>query len=277
METWRIVQTPHLPGSFNMAIDQTIANFVSEGRVRSTLRFFSWRPFCLSLGYHQSTEDVDFPACRKNGVDVVRRPTGGKAVFHAAEFTYSVIADASSCVFGDSIAATFHLLAGWLTAGLADLGVAAEVSPVQNVTVKQDIFKNPSCFSSTSDYEISVQGKKLIGSAQRRRQNVMLQHGSLLSGTLYLNVAGLLHQSAQKRRNMREYLAAHTICLKQLIAPVPDFETIAAALTYAWREKIKVAKVQADLSGEEWLQAKKLQPEFEVKAAKRAQWHHPGK
>jgi len=162
----------------NMAVDEAILRTVSAAKSPPTLRFYSWAPPSISVGYFQnSLTDVNVEVCRKLGIDVVRRLTGGRAVLHDKELTYSVICPENDPHFPDNILGTYKIISSCLIRGLSYLGLDVSLTPF----VKK-IGKNaPSaCFSSPSHYEITVAGKKLIGSAQRRGEGVFLQHGSIL-------------------------------------------------------------------------------------------------
>ena len=161
-----------------MALDQELVKSVAEGISPPVIRFFGWNPPAVSLGYNQKKADLDIDACRRAGFDVVRRPTGGRAVLHQDEFTYSVIAPESDRLIGGTILETYQSIAAGLLAGLKKLGVPAEM--VKSSPPAAATQGSPLCFAAAGRYEISASGKKLIGSAQRRINGVILQQGSLL-------------------------------------------------------------------------------------------------
>jgi len=264
MEDWRVLITPQLPGALNMAIDQTIANFVSRGESPNTVRFYDWKPFCLSLGYHQKIKDVNLYECKKRNIDVAKRPTGGKAVFHATELTYSVIGSSSSKIFRKTISETFQILAEWLLKFLSDFGVEIELAPRLESEMKQKLFRNPSCFSSASDYEITVKGKKLIGSAQRRWSDGFLQHGSFLLDDDYLQVVELLKQPVESRKKMLSYLENHTIYLSKLVPNVPCFDEILKIMIEAWQKHFNVNVSLGKFTNSEIDQTEIIQQNFDL-------------
>lgn len=166
-----------------MSIDEELLNRAQTENAAPVLRFYTWDPPAVSLGRFQKLEEaVDATACRRRGFDIVRRPTGGRAVLHKAELTYSVIARVDNPLFPPDVLGTYKVIAEGLLAGLANLGIKAEMvskaGRLGHLVEKNS--KNPSCFSSPSWYEIVVNGKKIIGSAQRRLSNAFLQHGSIL-------------------------------------------------------------------------------------------------
>ena len=174
---WRlIVDTDMRTGAENMALDEAIMEAVAAGDSPPTLRFYQWAPPCLSLGKRQPLDGVDLAACRADGVDVVRRATGGWAILHTDELTYSVVLRPDDPRVSGAILDTYRTLSQGLIAGLRFLGADAEMNPVipggaQNTSA--------ACFEVPSAYEITLGGRKLIGSAQTRPAGKVLQHGSL--------------------------------------------------------------------------------------------------
>lgn len=183
MSVWRLLVTEPLDGASNMALDEALLLARIGGGAPPTLRFFSWNPPAISLGYGQRLDArINVDVCRRLGVGLVRRPTGGSAIYHDAlerEVTYSVVARAGDFDGSGDLLETYRWIGMGLTAGLRGLGVAAELVPVR----PSDPFAMPAfCFARTGSYEIEVDGKKLVGSAQRRQAGAFLQHGSVLLG-----------------------------------------------------------------------------------------------
>jgi lipoate-protein ligase A len=166
-----------------MAVDEAILRAVVAGLVPPTLRLYAWEPGCLSLGRSQTVADVDASAVQETGYDLVRRPTGGKAVLHVDELTYSVVAPAEEPRLAGPVVESYRRVSAGIVRGLERLGVAG-------VAVDRRADGNrpagPVCFEVPSDYEIALRGRKLVGSAQMRVQGGVLQHGAL---PLYGDVA----------------------------------------------------------------------------------------
>jgi len=175
---WRLLVDPPTSGAWNMAVDEALLEGVAAGRSPATLRFYTWTPACLSLGYFQSFGIVDLDGCRARGVDVVRRPTGGRAILHDRELTYSVTLPASVLGHDAGIVPSYHRLSLALQAGLQDLGVPATLAPAAAAPAADD--QGPVCFDRPSAHEILLGGRKLVGSAQVRRDGALLQHGSIV-------------------------------------------------------------------------------------------------
>ena len=185
MSTWRLIDSGPNSGAFNMAEDEKLLEQAATEAAGPLLRLYTWDPPAVSLGRFQIMETAVRPeACAKLGINIVRRVTGGRAVLHNQELTYSVVARTDDPLFPNDVLGTYKVIAAGLLAGLGNLGIHAEMVSRSNrhaVLVKKDA-KDPSCFSSPSWYEILVKGKKIIGSAQRRVPGAFLQHGSILIG-----------------------------------------------------------------------------------------------
>lgn len=189
---WRLIKDSYHTGFMNMAIDEAIMIAHREGLVPPTIRFYQWSPPAVSLGYFQDLKkEINVEACQDLGIDIVRRPTGGKAVLHDKELTYSFIIKESHPLVNDSILETYKKISGGIIRGLSYLGIKADLVPL-----REKLKSTPSgneakskiphsdiesiCFSVPSQYEVQVKGKKIVGSAQVRKREIVLQHGSLL-------------------------------------------------------------------------------------------------
>lgn len=179
---WRWLNTGIADGATNMAIDEAILRAVAQGLAPPTLRLYAWEPPCLSLGQAQSASEVDWEACAARGYTVVRRPTGGRAILHTDELTYSVTAPEIEPRVEGGIVESYRRLSEGLLEGLRLMGVPGieahhpEAGPAQS---PNNSAQGPVCFEAPSTYEVTVAGKKLVGSAQMRREGVVLQHGTL--------------------------------------------------------------------------------------------------
>jgi lipoate-protein ligase A len=182
MTTWRLLITPPARGAWNMAVDEAILEGAGHGEVPPTLRLYAWKPPCLSLGHAQPFADVDTARLKSHGWEVVRRMTGGRAILHTDELTYSVTGPIDEPRLAGTVLESYNRLAGALLAAVQDLSLPVEMKEGK---AESNGEPNPVCFEVPSTYEITVEGKKLIGSAQARRKDGVLQHGSLpLTGDL---------------------------------------------------------------------------------------------
>lgn len=182
-QAWRFIDTTVAGGYENMATDEAIFLSCREGVAPPTLRLYGWQPPAVSLGYFQKMEAaVDVEECRRRGIDVVRRMTGGRAVLHHHELTYAVIAPEAAHPFSPTVLETYMTIGSCLLNFFTDLGLNAQWVALRDKYRGAAVSKHESasCFSAPSWYEITVDGKKICGSAQKRGNGVFLQHGSIL-------------------------------------------------------------------------------------------------
>ncbi len=229
MTAWRLLVTEPLDGAGNMALDEAMLVARIQEIAPPTLRFFSWDPPTVSLGYGQRLDvAINVEACRDLGVGLVRRPTGGSAIYHDSlerEVTYSVVAHAGDFEGSGDLLETYRWIGAGLTAGLRRLGVAAEMVPVK----PSDPSAMPAfCFARTGSYEVEVGGKKLVGSAQRRQAGAFLQHGSVLLGADVERLRLLFPQEGDPLAGMTT--------LEDVTGRRPTFAEVAEALAAGFRE-----------------------------------------
>jgi lipoate-protein ligase A len=180
MDAWGLILDPPSPAGYNMAVDEALADSCRRGGRGPTFRLYGWDRPSISVGYFQQAEKIlDLDRCRDAGIPVVRRTTGGRAVYHHHEVTYSVAAPVPYPDFPSTIRGTYEVVARALEAVLADLGVRAERRDRDPNRLHRGA-GSPLCFETTSRNELTVDGKKLVGSAQRRWPTAFLQHGSIL-------------------------------------------------------------------------------------------------
>lgn len=257
----RLIITPEMPGPVNMAIDTMLARRVGAFESRPTLRFYSWKPHCISLGYHQDASDLDFRQCRESNIDVVRRPTGGRAVFHGDEFTYSIVFPTGRENFGESIRATHAKVAAWLVHGLRRLGIRAELAMKKPRTNTERDF-GMACFVRAYENEVVVENRKLVGSAQRRWPEVVLQHGSILVRNNPRRSAGALKMNPYRRKRLEALLRATTTCLSEHLQCCPVIEDFAFVMAESWSEVFDCVMEPEVLIEDEKREAKALLDDF---------------
>lgn len=179
MSIWRIIEDGPGNAAWNMAVDEAIAESCRRELTPPTLRFYTWTHPALTIGYFQKPDrDIDEEVCEKEGIPIVRRITGGRAVLHGNDLTYCVASSALCAELPNTIQGTFFAISRALIDGLHRLGVEADAV---NAPYKLPS-RSPLCFLTASWYEITYQGRKMIGSAQRRWKDGMIQQGSLLLG-----------------------------------------------------------------------------------------------
>lgn len=213
--TWRLVNSGFLDGPTNMAQDEAILEAVASGDSPATLRFYSWQPACLSLGYGQSWDVVDQQECTAMGWDVVRRPTGGRAILHVDELTYSVCAPVEEPRVHGGVLESYHRLSRALLTGLREMSLEpAQAEPEYDNWEEA----GPVCFDGPSNYEITVGGRKLVGSAQVRKRRVVLQHGTLpLYGDITRIIRALRTGGPNQSESMRAQLVSRATTLEEVL------------------------------------------------------------
>jgi lipoate-protein ligase A len=219
MRQWRLIYDTPANGAANMAADEAILNAVSEGRCAPTLRLYGWSPPCLSLGYGQRVDEVDLARLASSGWTLVRRPTGGRAILHTDELTYSLALPAHHPLAAGGVIESYRRISAALLAALRILGAVPQADPqaagAQGGTV---------CFETPSHYEITAMGKKLVGSAQVRRKDGVLQHGTLpLCGDLARICNALRYETEAAREQAKEQVRARGATLREvLLSPTPS-------------------------------------------------------
>lgn len=189
---WRFLDTGAGSAFFNMALDEVIAESVRIGDAAPTLRFYQFSTPAITLGYHQNVTEENLDRCRAGGVEVVRRPTGGRAVFHDADFTYSVCLGPKATSWADDQREIYHRTSLGFLGALSRLGIHAELAGRVRSSADSRLRGHPSCFVSVVKYELLVEKRKILGSAQRRLDGVTLQQGSLLLHDSQARVAEML-------------------------------------------------------------------------------------
>ena len=223
-QAWRFLSTGSRDAASNMAIDEALLLNHEAGSTPPILRVYAWDTPTLSLGYAQNTaQEVNLTGCRQHGVDIIRRPTGGRAVLHDQEVTYSLILPTtlSQGVQGaDTLTEHYRRIGLALTAALQQLGLPVHFERAHRRPPASRLPASPACFSALARYEISVAGKKIVGSAQKRLHNSLLQHGSI---PLELNRVRLFQclQTAPEYRSALIQEAYTTMTSINEIAPAP--------------------------------------------------------
>lgn len=252
---WRLIVDGEADGATNMAVDQAILEAVAEGASPATLRFYAWAPPCLSLGRGQSLADANQDACRSAGVDIVRRPTGGRSILHTDELTYSASLLQSDPRAEGGVVESYRCLSEGLLAGLRRLGVQ----------VAQSVSRDPGsvadsavCFETPADYEITADERKLVGSAQWRARGGVLQHGSLpLYGDLTRIVDYVVLPDAE-RGAQRRNLQLHALTLEEARGQHVSFAAATQALVAGFAQALDLTFLPGELTSSERARAAEI-------------------
>lgn len=163
-------------GKYNMDFDEKMLNYAIKNSLSvPILRFYGWKPACVSLGRNQKDENINKVFCKQKGIDIVRRLTGGRALLHDNELTYSFVCPCSFLNGGESVIKSYKEISGALAAGFKQLGIDVKFPNEKNTKTKFEY-----CMSLSTGADLSYQGKKIAGSAQFRKHGYILQHGSVI-------------------------------------------------------------------------------------------------
>jgi lipoate-protein ligase A len=252
MRIWRLLKTGALPGALNMAIDEALLQGHALGLSPPTLRFYQWQPPAVSIGYFQQPEDINLSLCRALGFDAVRRPTGGRAVLHQNDLTYSLVAGTGEGM-PSSLPEAYHLICRGLLAGLRLLGIEAKMGREKPIGPPPEL-----CFLQTSVGDILCQGKKILGNAQMWKGSSLLQHGSLLLEDQKETWANLLGIFPELKGPFTAELASRITSLREQSGFSVEIDRVRTALKEGLSQILEVTFETGRLSSEEWEMARKI-------------------
>jgi len=254
---WRLIVDQPSCGAWNMAVDRAIQLEHAKSRSPATLRIYAWSTPTLSLGRFQRAENIDLHACASSGIDVVRRPTGGRAVFHCDEVTYAVIAGVQDGI-PSGIKESYGYLATALSAAFVNMGIP--IDPVDRTDLTRPKSNSFACYLQLQSADLSVDSRKLCGSAQAWYAKTVLQHGSFVRTRDCVRegiALGLGNEEIAR-------LAAETLSLDQLLGAAPDPEMITDSIVGAFGAVLGVEFTYGALSEREETLAESLIEEFKV-------------
>lgn len=248
--TWRLITHTARDGAWNMAVDEAILQAVAARSIAPTLRLYAWEPACLSLGRAQSYADVDPGRLAERGWDLVRRTTGGRAILHQNELTYAVIAPEDHPLMRGGVLESYRRISEALVRGLEQLAIVVAVQGSESLS--EEARANPICFEVPSAYEITIQGRKIVGSAQVRKRKTVLQHGSLpLTGDLG-QICDVLHYSSEDMRlKAKRDLLARAATLEALVGRVISWQEAAEAIISGFQKALNYSLTPLELTPDE--------------------------
>ena len=255
---WRLIYDQPTLGARNMALDEALLASVAAGDAPPTLRLYGWSPACLSLGYGQHAREADAARLAERGWLLVRRPTGGRAILHADELTYSLALPLDHPLADGGIVESYRQISAALLAALAALGA----QPHADRAEKQDAPLSPVCFETPSHYEITVKGRKLVGSAQARKGGGLLQHGTLpLAGDIARICDALAYPDEADRSAAQAEGRARALTLAEALGREVDWQTAADAVAQGFTDALGVTLTQGELTPAERETADRLTAE----------------
>ncbi|MCX7597705.1 MAG: lipoate--protein ligase family protein [Armatimonadetes bacterium] len=249
---WRVVVDGPASGSWNMSVDEALLQAARQGLAPVTLRFYRWTPPTLSLGYFQDAGEVSLETLRQLGLGLVRRPTGGRAILHDDELTYSIVLPATAIPGGQSLGRSYRQISAALMAGLRRLGLQARMGAEE---ARRDNLP-AACFALSTRADLTAAGHKIIGSAQVRRDGFILQHGSIP-----LTLDREKHARVFPAREDTQKLAAKAAGLVDILGRRPPWEELVEAFVAGFSEVLGADFVPSSLLPEEQQMAKHIEQE----------------
>jgi len=259
---WRFLDTGKGSALFNMALDEVLLDEVKKGESPPIVRLYEWFPAAITFGYSQKNpEKINVNRCVDDKVDVTRRLTGGRAVFHDDEVTCSIIGSVRDPEFGGTLLETYRSVSMVLLKAFDRLGVHAELNRGMPINVEKTADKHFfSCFLSTSRYEITVDGKKLVGIAQRRFRNFFLQQCSILVGPGYERIADYMNDKKAAEEYAR-LISEKTIDLTSILNHNVDRGEVKKTLRESFSDVVGMNLIDSSPEDKEIIYAQRLMDE----------------
>ncbi|KGR91495.1 octanoyltransferase [Ureibacillus massiliensis 4400831 = CIP 108448 = CCUG 49529] len=249
---WYFINSGPCSPSYNMALDEALLDLHSRGEIPPVIRFYEWNPATLSVGYFQRAEkEIDFDKLKAQKIGFVRRPTGGRAVLHEHELTYSVIVTEQYPDMPATVTEAYRVLSEGLLLGFQNLGLNAYFSVPDSEEKLLDLKKPKSavCFDAPSWYELVVEGKKVAGSAQTRQKGVILQHGAIL---LDLDEDKLLSvfkfPSEEAKEKMRTKLPEKAVAINRIADRRITIEECVVAFKKGFEDALNIELIPYELT-----------------------------
>ncbi|KZR60360.1 lipoate--protein ligase family protein [Pseudobacillus badius] len=254
-ETWKFVDSGRQTAEFNMAMDEALLEWHSEGKIPPVIRFYGWEPAALSIGYFQkAAKEIDLDAVKRHGLGFVRRPTGGRGVLHEHELTYSVIVTEEHPNMPAGVTEAYRVISEGILKGFHHLGLEAYFA-VPRTEEEKDSLKNPRssvCFDAPSWYELVVEGRKVAGSAQTRQKGVILQHGSILLDLDEDKLFSLFTYSNDRvKERMQRAFKSKAVAVNDISPHKVTYEKAGEAFKKGFQEGLGIALEPYEFTSEE--------------------------
>jgi lipoate-protein ligase A len=236
---WQFLNTGKSSGSFNMDFDLNLAQTCKYDE--AFFRLYQWQPYCISLGANQSFDDINIAKAHHDNIEVVKRPTGGRAILHAEEITYSVVMPIKGELTPREI---YAKISSALIKGLELYNPLLADSELEKIDPNfPDLLKQPSgvlCFGSSAKNEVKFAGKKIIGSAQRKLKTVILQHGSILCGTFHKKLVNYINSDELTKQILEKEINEKTIEIGTILRSKIDYEQLFLCLKKGFEKEWKI-------------------------------------
>lgn len=259
---WRFINSGPADGATNMATDEALARCYKSQQ--PLLRVYAWRPYTISIGYHQNEAEIDIDKCLKDDIGVVRRPTGGRAIFHAHEVTYSVIIPGENPIYKKKALEIYNLISAALVSGLNNLGATLVLQRKESMDREFNHYNRRfACFAASAKFEIQYQSKKLVGSAQRRFENALLQHGSIILGNQHIHLLNYMNSNGNGAfRQSLQQLQNKTSCLEAILDRQVSFEEVSECLKVGFERFFRARLLEIPLTPSELKTIAQLTPTY---------------
>ncbi len=257
METWRLLSFQRLSGAENMAVDEAIFRETAKRGGEPTLRLYGWIRPTVTIGYSQDLErEVNCAFCQERGIDIVRRPTGGKAVYHSTDLTYSLASSQHRSPFSIDILGTYRVIGRCLIRGLKKIGVNAEL--VEEGRAPGRCCEEAGCFAVPFRNELLVKEAKICGSAQVRGRGCFLQHGSILIDFDPVTSLRIMGKVGRDEEEAARGLEETVTCVSHETSVPITAERLAPYIGSGFEELLNVRLVKGGLTGREQAIAERL-------------------
>lgn len=273
-EIWNFIDSGACSPSYNMALDEALLIWHSEGKIRPTIRFYQWDPATLSVGYFQAAhKEINFEVVKSLNLGFIRRPTGGRAVLHDKELTYSVIVSESHSKMPQTVTQSYQAISMGILEGFKELGLNAYFS-IPTTSIDLEELKKPHsavCFETPSWYELVVEGRKVAGSAQTRQKGVILQHGSILLDIDEDKLFSLFNYKNERiKQRMMDGFKNKAVAINQLSQSPVTFDQAKLAFKIGFEKGLDVKLEPYSLNDEE----QKMVQDIEVKKYLSEEWNY---
>ena len=233
---WKYINSGFKTGQYNMDFDLNLARSCALNE--SFFRLYRWQPYCISLGANQNEKEINELKSTNENIHIVRRPTGGRAILHAEEVTYSVIIPLNGKLSPREIYTKISLA---LLRGLAKYDDQLSKADLEGIQPNfPALLSQPSgmlCFASTAKSEIKYNGKKLVGSAQRKMDKVVLQHGTILCGKFHQKLPEYLNADEENIKELKNELEEKTIEIETILGNSVNYEKLMISLVNGFEEE----------------------------------------
>lgn len=245
---WRLLDTGTNNAFYNMAVDEAIMKTRQKGLVPPTIRFYQWDPPGLSLGYNQKVKKVvNLEYCQQHNIDIVRRLTGGRAILHDDELTYSLVVEEDDL---GNILESYKTISKGIITGLKKLGLKADLKPLSGKKKAPKGF-SAACFDAPSWYEVVVNKKKLVGSAQVRKKGIILQHGSIPVNIDVDKLFNALKTDDNQLERIKKIFLQKATTINQATETRIEIQILKEALVSGWEKNFNIKLVSGVLTKEE--------------------------